>query len=63
MTEAGVDRWRVRGREGKTARAREEWSTISAERGGERERASFTMELQRRKDSHAPKLPNTTLIQ
>lgn len=33
MTEAAVDQWRARGREGKTARAREEWSTISVKRG------------------------------
>lgn len=38
MTEAGIDQSRARGREGKTARAREEWSTISAERGREREK-------------------------
>lgn len=43
MTEAGTDRWRARGREGKTARAREEWSTVAKlqrerkERGEKRE--------------------------
>ena len=57
MTEAAVDRWRARGREGETARAREEWSIISAKRGEEKKRgASFTIELQEeREDSHAPR--------
>ncbi len=58
MTRAGVDRWRAREREGKTARAREEWSIVSAERRRRerrKERASFTIKSQRRNDSHAPK--------
>lgn len=37
MTEAGADRWRVRGRGGKMARAREEWSEVSGEKKEERE--------------------------